>query len=272
MLKEAKFERLARFGYAARGIVYILIGGMALLTSFGGGEPDTKTALQLVLEQPLGAIWLGLIGIGLIGFVLWRVVQAIFNTDRHASDAKGYAVRAALFVSAATYAGLALYAMEQALDVGLGGSQAGGEKSWAAWLMQQPFGPYLVGMVGIAIIAAGVAQIVKGMKKSYLKYFSPDWKRRSVLNGICMYGLAARGAVFLIFGGFFIYAAVAVDPSQAGSLAEALAWIRQLPFGSILYALVALGLFAFGAYGLIEARFRNIAPPTLSEARHALTV
>ncbi|WP_105371903.1 DUF1206 domain-containing protein [Neorhizobium huautlense] len=272
MLKEAKFERLARFGYAARGIVYVLIGGMALLTSFGGGEPDSKSALQLVLEQPLGAIWLALIGIGLIGFVLWRLVQAVFNTDRHASDAKGYAVRAALFVSAATYASLAFYALGQALQVGLGGSQSGDEKSWAAWLIQQPFGPYLVGMVAIAIIAAGVAQIVKGMRKSYLKYFGADWERRSLLNGICMYGLVARGAVFLILGGFFLYAAFAVDPSQAGSLADALAWIRQLPFGSILYALVALGLFAFGAYGLIEARFRNIASPTLSDARHALPV
>jgi hypothetical protein len=87
-----------------------------------------------------------------------------------------------------------------------------------------------------------------------------------------MYGLIARGAIFLIVAGFFMYAAFAVDPQQAGSTGDALVWVRQLPFGGALYSLIALGLFAFGAYGMIEARYRIVNPPSVRQARQALPV
>jgi hypothetical protein len=270
MDKDRKLEWLARSGYAARGIVYVLIAGMASLSTLGGGEPDSNSALQIVLEQPFGQIWLGLIGIGLIGFILWRVAQSILNTDRHQHDAKGYLVRAGLLVSAATYTGLAVYAMGQALHLGFGAAPSGARESWTAWLMQQPFGRYLVAGVGLAIIGAGCAQAAKGIKRGYLRFFESGFEQRAVLNGICTYGLVARGVIFLIIGGFFIYAAFAVDPNQAGGLADALAWVRQLPFGAILYGLAAIGLFAFGLYGLIEARYRIVQPPSMDRPLRAM--
>uniref|UniRef100_UPI0031010ADB DUF1206 domain-containing protein n=1 Tax=Neorhizobium sp. EC2-8 TaxID=3129230 RepID=UPI0031010ADB len=265
-----KLEWLARSGYAARGIVYVLIAGMASLSTFGGGEPDSKSALQIVLEQPFGQIWLGLIGIGLIGFILWRVAQSVLNTDRHENNAKGYLVRAGLLVSAATYSGLAFYAVGQALHLGFGASSSGGRESWTAWLMQQPFGPYLVAGLALGIIGAGCAQAIKGIKRGYLRYFESGFEHRAVLNGICAYGLLARGIIFLIIGGFFVYAAFAVDPNQAGGMADALAWVRRLPFGAILYGLVAIGLFAFGLYGLIEAWNRIVQPPSMDRPLRAM--
>ncbi|WP_105422461.1 DUF1206 domain-containing protein [Neorhizobium sp. T25_27] len=270
MDKDRKLEWLARSGYATRGIVYVLIAGMASLSTLGGGEPDSNSALQIVLEQPFGQIWLGLIGIGLIGFILWRVAQSILNTDRHQHNAKGYLVRAGLLVSAATYTGLAFYAVGQALLLGFGAGSSGARESWTAWLMQQPFGRYLVAGVGLAIIGAGCAQAAKGIKRGYLRFFESGFEQRAVLNGICAYGLLARGVIFLIIGGFFIYAAFAVDPNQAGGLADALAWVRQLPFGAILYGLAAIGLFAFGLYGLIEARYRIVQPPSMDRPLRAM--
>jgi hypothetical protein len=271
MIAGNKLEWLARSGYAARGGVYALTAGMALLSSFGGGTPDSKSAMQVLLAQPFGQIWLGLIGLGLVGFIVWRVIQAVFNTDHQPQDAKGYGTRAVLLVSAATYSGLALFALSQALHLGLGGS-SGGEDSWTAWLMRQPFGRYLVGLVAVAIIAGGIAQIIRGAKRGYLKYFGRDWPDHRSLDAICMYGLIARGIVFLITGVFFLYAAFTVDSEQAGSTADALVWVRQLPFGAELYVLAALGLFAFGAYGFIEARYRIVNPPTIRQARQAFAV
>ncbi|KAA9383678.1 DUF1206 domain-containing protein [Neorhizobium galegae] len=270
MDKDRKLEWLARSGYAARGIVYVLIAGMASLSTLGGGEPDSKSALQIVLEQPFGQIWLGMIGMGLVGFVLWRVAQSILNTDRHQHNAKGYLVRAGLLVSAATYAGLAFYAIGQALHLGFGAGSSSARESWTAWLMQQPFGRYLVAGVALAIIGAGGAQAAKGVKRGYLRFFESGFEQRAVLNGICTYGLLARGVIFLIIGGFFIYAAFAVDPNQAGGLADALAWVRQLPFGAILYGMAAIGLFAFGLYGLIEARYRIVQPPSTDRPLRAM--
>lgn len=272
MPDQMRFEYLARFGYAARGIVYVLVGAMALLSSFGGKEADQESALQMVLNQPFGWIWLGLIGLGLIGFIVWRLAQALLNADSHPSDAKGYVIRGGMLISAITYTGLASFAIQNALQLSISSGGSGNSKeSWTAWLMQQPFGPYLVGIVGLAIIGAGLAQLIKGLKRRYLKYVDISPERNRMLDLACVYGLSARGVVFLIIGSFFLYAAWAANSGETGSTAEAMAWVRQLPFGGILYALVALGLFAFGAYGLIEARYRVVRTPALSDAKHALT-
>ncbi|RWX78560.1 DUF1206 domain-containing protein [Neorhizobium lilium] len=273
MIPDNKLEWFARSGYAARGAVYALTAGMALLSSFGGGLPDSKSAMQTLLEQPLGQIWLGLIGVGLVGFIVWRLIQAIFNTDHHESDWKGYGTRAVLLVSAATYTSLAAFAIGQAFHLGFGGGSSDGGSSWTSWLMSQPFGRYLVGLLALAVLGSGVAQIIRGAKRSYRKYFERDWGNRKSLDAVCMYGLIARGTIFLIVGVFFLYAAFAVDPQQAGSSADALTWVRQLPFGGLLYVIVALGLFAFGAYGFIEARFRIVNPPTsMQQARRAVSI
>jgi hypothetical protein len=261
-----RLEALAKLGYGARGIVYGLVGGLALFTSIGGArEIDSKSALDFALHQPFGRVWLGLIAIGLVCFVLWRIVQAAANADRQPDDGKGYLIRAGLLVSAATYASLALYAAGSALATS-SGSGEGGERGLAAWLMSQPFGRILAAIVGCAIIGAGVAQITKAIKGGYRRYIHFPPARRAVLDSICAYGLAARGAIFLITGTFFITAAWRVDPKEAGSLSDAMTFIRDLPFGGILYAVAALGLFAFGGYSLIAARYRRIARVALPEA------
>ncbi len=270
MPDQVKFEHLARFGYAARGIVYVLVGGMALLSSVGGGRTDQESALKMVLDQPFGWIWLGLIGLGLIGFIVWRLAQALLNADGHPDDAKGYVIRGGMLISAITYTGLASYALQNALQLSLGGGSDNSRETWIAWLMQQPFGRFLIAAIGLAIIGAGAAQIIKGLRRRYLKYVPISPAQNRVLDLACVYGLAARGVVFFIIGSFFIYAGWASDAGQTGSTAEAMAWVRQLPFGGLLYAFIALGLFAFGAYGLIEARYRIVRSPASSEAKRGL--
>jgi hypothetical protein len=258
------FQWLARSGYAARGIVYVLVSGLALYSSVGGGgNPDSKSALQAVLEQPLGRIWLGLIAVGLLGFIAWRLTQALANADGHPDTLKGYGVRFGLLVSALVYSSLAVYAASMALSIG-GSSGSDGEAQLSSWLIEQPFGRYLIAGVGIAVVGAGIAQIIKGVGHGYRKYLTIPSTAGTAIDWICVYGLSARGVVFLITGVFFIYAAFAADPDQAGGIAEALAWVRQLPFGAILYAVAALGLLAFGIYGFVEAAYRRIRPPSIA--------
>ncbi|MGN7294447.1 DUF1206 domain-containing protein [Rhizobium sp. SAFR-030] len=266
-----RLEWLARAGYAARGLVYVMVAGLVLLGSVGGGSPDSKSALQLLLDQPFGRIWLGLVAVALIGFVLWRLMQAIANADNHPENAKGYVARAGMLVSAITYSGLAFYAVSHALQMGGGGS-GDGSRSWTAWLMRQPFGPYLVGIVGLCILGAGLALIFKGIGRRYRRFLSLDAHLHPALDLACVFGLVAKGVVFLIVASFFLYAAFAVDPDQAGSTADALTWVRQLPFGAALYILLGLGLLSFGLYGFIEARYRRVQPPSLQQARQAMPI
>ena len=268
----AKFEWLARAGYAARGIVFLLVAGLALFSGFGSGEADTKSALQSVLQQPFGQVWLGLIALGLLGFVAWRLAQSLGDADGHGSGAKSMVIRAALLGSAITYVGLALYALSHALQFGAGSGEGGGEKGLAAWAMSQPFGPWLAGAIGIGFVIGGGVTIWKGVTQKFRKYLKLDAGEKSPIALICVYGLVARRVVFAIIGVFFCYAAFMVDPEQAGSTSDALNWVRQLPFGTILYMIVAAGLAAFGIYNFIEARYRTVHTPSLSEARQSIPV
>ncbi|WP_239025355.1 DUF1206 domain-containing protein [Rhodoligotrophos defluvii] len=267
-----RFEALARWGYAARGVVYLLLGALALSSVFWGGgqKPSSEGAFTTLLGQPFGRILLAAVAIGLVGHVLWRLAVALLNADRHDGDAKGYLARAGNLAGGVINAFLAFLAGRLALGAG-GGSGGGsqGEDSIAAWLMQQPFGPWLVGLVGVVIIIAGIVQVWRGISGQYRKRVRLPAQHEALLSAVCSFGLAARGVLIAVAGGFFVYAAFAVDAEQAGGVTDALDWVHQLPFGIWLYGLAALGLVAFGAYSFIEARYREVNAPRTEDVKRA---
>lgn len=259
---------LARAGYAARGVIYIIIGSFAILAALGSGgsTTDSEGALRSILGQPFGQVLLGLIAVGLVGYALWRLIQGVMDTDGHGSDGKGIAVRGGLLVSAVTHILLAVFTFSLIFGGVFGGSGGGsggggGSGDWTARLMQQPYGRWLVGLVGLAVIGAGIAHIVKGWKAKFEKYLVMDRQKLDTARPICRFGLIARGVVFVIIGGFLIIAAWQVDPSEARGLSGALQALQGQPYGWILLGVVALGLIAFGIYSLVEAVWRNINHP-----------
>jgi hypothetical protein len=268
-MNEDKLRLLARAGYGARGVIYLIVGGLAMVAAFGTGGQSTgsRGALSFLDTTAYGAAILVAIVVGLIGYAGWRALQAIFDADRHGKKPKGLAIRGGLLVSAVTHLILAGYAASLVFgggDGGSGGGSGGGSQGVAGWLMQQPFGRWLVLAVGLAIVGAGVAQIAKGFTKKYRKHLAMPQQRMKKLDPVCQAGLIARGIVFVIVGGFFAYAGLTVDPSEAGGVSKALGWLQAQPYGSILFGLVAVGLFAFGIYSIVEAIWRRI---DLSEAK-----
>ncbi|KQS76526.1 hypothetical protein ASG25_14605 [Rhizobium sp. Leaf384] len=261
------FEFLARWGYAARGVVYITLGLIALIGSSSGEEASTHGALSNLLGQPFGRFLLATVAIGLVGHVLWRLAQALLNADSQENNAKGYLARAGNLASAVINGTLALAAARLVLASGDGSGEG---KSPVAWLMQQPFGRFLVGAAGAVIIAAGAVQAWRGISGAYRKRLSLPSDKRNLLGGISVFGLAARGLVLSITGGFVLFAAVVVDSGQAGSVPEALDWVRNLPTGTYLYALAAAGLIAFGLYSFIEARYRSIDAPEQADVKRGV--
>lgn len=212
-------------------------------------------------------MWVGLIGAGLLGFVAWRLAQSLADADRHGGDAKAIIIRCALFGSAITYFGLALYALDRAFAVGIAG-EGFGEKGLAGWIMSQPFGSCLAILVGIGFIIGGGVTALKGATGKFKRYLKFEGRRAAAL--ICIYGLVARGVVFTVTGVLFVFAGIHVNPDEAGNMANALQWVRQLPFGSILYVATAVGLAAFGFYNLIEARYRSVSSPSLARMKNAI--
>lgn len=254
---------LARMGYASRGIVYVLVGGLAALAVFGqGGQTEgSRGALERVLTAPFGKILLGIIAIGLVGYSLWRTIQAVKDADHHGTDIKGIAIRSGLMVSAITHIVLAFFAASLIFQFGGSSGGSGGDsQGMVGWLMQLPFGRWLVGGVGLAMIGAGIAHAIKGYKAKFDKHFAMPAHTQKWAYPVCRFGLVIRGVVFVILGCLFLLAAYHFNPDQAGGTGEVFSTLRSQVYGQWLLAIVAIGLFAFGLYSLLAAAYRRINP------------
>jgi hypothetical protein len=256
-------ERLARFGYATKGIVYIVVGGMATLAAFGlGGETtDVRGALQEIETKPFGKVVLATVAFGLIGYVLWRWVQALADTDHKGTKLKGILIRIGYFFSGAVYAGLAYTAAKILIDVDEPDSSSETQERWIARIIRMPFGRTLVILAGGFVIGFGLYQIYKGLKAKFLKRLKlgemkeakdtwATWSGRI--------GYAARGLVFCIIGFFVIQAARHFNPVEAKGLDEALQTLAENYYGAWALGVVAVGLIFYGFYMLVEARYRRI--------------
>lgn len=264
-MPNTRFEALARAGYGARGVVYLVLGAFAVTSAVWGTDEaeGTSSALSSLLGLPFGRILLGSVAVGLSGYVLWKLAQGIFDADGVGDDIKGVVSRAGQLVSAGANLFLMLTAAELAFTGG-GGSDVEGEERASAWLLQQPFGAFLLGLAGAIVIVAGLIQIWYGVSDGYEKRLSLPPRQASWMTQVCKVGLVARGVLLSIVGGFLCFAATTESPEQAGGTAEALEYVHSLAFGTSLYGMAAVGLAAFGAYGLIQARYRSINAPSLA--------
>lgn len=266
---EKWIERLARFGYAAKGLVYIIIGVLAVMAAFnwGGRVTGSEGAFQVIASQPFGKVLLFLVAIGLLGYVLWRFVEAIKDPEHQDSGAGAIGRRITYAISGIIYGALALSALKIVFgsSSGSGGSGSGGSGSeqQTATLLSQPFGRWLVAAVGVASVAYGFYCFYRSYSTKFrrkLKLSEMDVATEKWATRIGRFGLAAKGVVSVIVGYFFIQAARTYDASQAGTTEGALQSLQQQPYGAWLMGIVALGLVAYGIHLMVQARYRRISP------------
>jgi hypothetical protein len=247
----------ARAGLTARGLVYVLIGLLALTIARGGrGEADQKGALEQVLARPYGAVLVGAMAAGFAAYALWRLSEALTGV---AGEGRAMGPRIQSFVRGLIYAGLAASAVS--LLMGSRGSQAGQQREFTARVMHHTDGRWVVGAVGVIIAIAGLVLAWQGLRLRFMKYFpagalSPHI--RALVRLLGRFGNIARGLVFLVVGVLVVVAAVRFEPSKAGGLDEALKTLRDRSYGQLILTVIAVGLMAFGAYGLLEARYRRV--------------
>jgi hypothetical protein len=250
---------LARMGLTARGVLYILIGWVAILIALGQSshEADQQGALQLLAGQSYGLVSLWLLGIGFAGYALWRLSEAAFGVT---GEGSGAGPRLKSLVRALIYAFFAYQSFKIISGAG-GGSQAAKQQDLTASVMRHSGGRWLVGIVGLVIVIAGVVLVLEGIRRKFLKFLqlaqlSP--RTRRIVEWLGVIGTAARGAVFALAGVLVIDAAVTYKPAKAGGIDKALLTLRSQPFGEFLLIIAALGLIIFGLYGLCEARWRRV--------------
>lgn len=252
------FKRLAQLGYSARGVIYLVIGGLAVMAATGNGEgetTDSKGAITKILEQPFGNAMLTILVLGLAGYVLWRFVQAVKDTDYHGHSGKGLAIRGGLLVSAITHAALAVFAVRLMLGDSSDSGSGGG-----SWLSSTP-GLVVMFVVGVAVIGAGIAHLIKGWTARFEKYMTIPGEKRHWAKPLCQFGLVARGVVWCMIGVFIIRSAMRTGAGDIEGTEEALNTLASSGYGPWLLGIVAAGLVAFGIYSFLEAMYRRINAP-----------
>ncbi|MEV5015782.1 DUF1206 domain-containing protein [Streptomyces sp. NPDC053780] len=254
-------EGAARAGLTARGVIYLLVGILALQIAFGSGnrQADRGGALEELADKPFGAVLLWALGIGLVGMALWRLSEAAFGAtgkDGHKAKKRLPAAARCVFYAFVAYSVLAFAA-------GAGGSGSSDQQSRdvTAKVMEMPAGQWIVGLAGAGVVVAGVVIAVQALRRSYhkkLKLGALSSRARTLLDVTGVGGGVARGAVFAAAGAFAVRAAVDYKPDQAKGLDDTLRSFADTPLGPWLLALVAAGLVLFGVFSFALARWRRV--------------
>jgi hypothetical protein len=254
------FELLSRAGFVARGLIYAIIGVLALKLALGHGGKLTNQqgALHTVAHQPFGKLLLTLVAIGLAGYSLWRLVRAAIGHGPEGSDSG--LDRLAAAASALAYGAMCVIAVK-ILAGSSGSGGASSPKKATAGVLGWPGGTWIVGIAGVVAIGVALYQVYRGLSHDFLddsKVEEMGPKMRTFITWAGTIGFVARGVVFGLVGIFLVKAAIDYNPSAAVGLDGALAKLVHHSYGPVILALVAAGLVAFAAYSLSDARYRRI--------------
>jgi hypothetical protein len=253
-------DRVARFGFAAKGIVTILVGGLALRYAIGWGGRVTgpQGAIQSVLEEPFGGVILAVIALGLAGYAVWMLVAAIIDAERKGAGFRGLAERVAFLVTGVGYALLAYGTVKLLFGRGAGGGTS--LDDLVAAVLTPRVGRWFVGLVGGIVMTAGLLQLRLGITGGFRDSLRRDLSRgeRVVIVVVGGVGYVALAVLSLLVGYSLVEVAVDYDPSEAGGWDEALWLLSGLKEGRWLLGAVSIGLILYGFYSVLLVRYRAL--------------
>lgn len=247
-------EAIARTGLGARAFVYLAVAWLLADGAFTSRPDDGASpgdAFRTIENQMGGRVLLVALAAGLFLYALWRFQQAIFDPERNGTDAKGILARAGMFSSGFSYAlvGVAAFAVTLGSNEGGGG---GATETSASWMMSQPYGRWVVALGGLVLIGIGCAQVWRAKSGQWKRNIDlTGWAGR--LTGMIAAGIAGRGLLFAVVGGFLLLAGVSADQSDIRGLAATLGWLRGQPFGFWLFLASAAAIGVYGIYSAVQS-------------------
>jgi hypothetical protein len=251
---------LARLGMLCAGLLWIVVGVLAIQVALGaGGETTDRTgALQEIAQEPLGRSLLVVIAIGFAGYALWRFIAGALGRKLETNEELNWGKRLWYFARGAFYAFLCYTTLA---ILARAGSGSGSEEGQAEAAFDWPAGRWLVGAVGLGLAGWGLGSAYRGVSRNlkddlHTERMSAETNRWTTVAGVV--GYLARAVVFLIAGVFVTRAAIEYDPEEAVGLDGALQKLAHQSFGPLLLGVVAAGLVAYGLFYFVRARFREV--------------
>lgn len=246
---------LARLGYAVRGVVYVLLGYLALSAT---GQDNVRDGpggmLEYVRAIPGGSAILAIAAAGLVGYALYKLLAALFDTENLGTDLKGAGQRLAYLISAVIYGTLSWTALQLAIGSKTDADDRSHDLAQTALTLD--LGPVALGIAGLALLAAAGFQGKTAYDRSFMKHISSDAPQATCWIG--RIGLATRALVFLLMGWSLLRSAWFADSEEVRSLGQALLDLRE---SGPVFTVVACGLVLFGVFSILTARYRIIADP-----------
>ncbi|HEX2860183.1 MAG TPA: DUF1206 domain-containing protein [Lacunisphaera sp.] len=255
---------IARVGFAAKGTIYLLIGGLALAFAVGfTRQPeDTRGAIEVVSQQPFGAVALLVLALGLVSYGLWNAVQCVWDPEHVGRDWLGQALRGIFGLSAAVNAFLAY--QTAGLAVGRAWSGEDGDaavQSWTSRALAWPGGRVLV-LIAAAIMAGiALSLVVRLVRGKYIHQFAEKELAKTgsrVVKTCAWFGFLGQAVVAILIAWFLWRAGLHESPEEAGGFSKALVTLLEQPFGRTLLGFTAFGVLMQGVYIWLMVPYREI--------------
>jgi hypothetical protein len=252
-------ELLERLGYVVRGVLYIVMGVLALRIALA--KPDGQAvsltgSVVFLIGNQFGKLLLLVIVVGLAAYSVWGLVRAIFDPLHRGSDPSGYIARLGFLSSAVTYAAISLFGVK--ILMGSGGGSTDSTRQWISSVLAHPEGGWMTTLIGLIVLGIGVGQFVEAYKAAFtrdLKGAEMGETARSVVTLLGRFGMFARGVIFAVVGWFITQAGLHHDPGKVQGFDGALLYLVSQPFGNLVLGIVAFGVMALGLYSLACARW-----------------
>ncbi len=253
-----------RAGFVARGVIYILVGLLALRIAFsdgGGKQADRGGALSEISQKPFGSVLLWILGIALVGMALWRLSEAAFGAagpDGEKATKRLASAGRAVFYGFVAYSVLMFAAGDKGSGSGKSDAQS---QDTTAKVLDLPGGRWIVGVAGVAVAGIGLYIAARAAMRKFHKRLRLDDMSRTTRRGVDIVGVfggVSRGVVFAVAGGFAVSAAVKARSGEAKGMDDTLRSFASTPAGPWLLAVIAVGLMAFGLFSFANAKWRKI--------------
>jgi drug/metabolite transporter (DMT)-like permease len=254
-------ERLGRIGLLTKGVSFCIVGVLALMVAFGAGgaATDRQGALRILSDEWYGVFLLIAIGVGFTAYALWRFAQAFLDRDDEGNDIEGWAKRAGYLAKGLFYGGLGLLAFS---FVSGPRGESRDEPEHTARVFDLPLGRWIVLALGVCLIAYGLWNGYRSITGKFRKHMKNGQMEEEdvtpIVNAVGFLGHAARMVLFSLVGVFLVRAAWQYDASEAIGFDEALSKLAHQEHGTLWLGATAAGLFAYGVFSIMQARYRRI--------------